>query len=181
MVALWWLLIGLAAAADPVEGVWDYVSFTPNEGERVILADEFRKKGSDCDAFKLVLQIGEDEAFVIAETVCPVPAAPRDQGSEVRQRCIAATKIAVERDGSQLGSHPAAAVTAKLHRIDVQVTQEDGATNTSRKSVTRSCSASTQVDGFHGTLAVQDDDSLQLKAAVGTMFFVRTALRRDPL
>jgi len=171
-----------AAAADPVEGVWEYVSYRPNDGEVIVLADVLGVALSDCEVFHLALQLDADMAWLIAESVCPVPATPDVDEKTMLKRCIAASKVGLQRDGLELSHHNGFEVKAELHRLLIVTTEEeDGATRTNRKTKARSCAVKGDPSGFTGTLEPRDDGTLQLVTKDGALLFSRTSLRTHPL
>ncbi len=177
-----WMSMAWATAADPVEGVWDYVSYRSKDGEVIVLADVLGVAAQDCEVFRLALQLDSDVAWLIAESVCPVPATPDVDEKTVLKRCIAASKVGVQRDGLELSHHNGFEVKAELHRLLIVTTEEEaGVTRINRKGKAHSCSVKGDPSGFEGTLELQDDGMLQLVTKDGALLFSRTSLRTHPL
>lgn len=181
MVTLLWLSMGLGMAAEPLEGVWNVVSFRANDGTVTKLADTLTGMAAECEVFSMSLQLDAKKAWVIAETVCPVPERPDASEPKVLSRCIAATSLDLTREGLTLSSHAPAKFEAELHRVRVVTEQQGSTTFTNRDSKSLSCSASAQPSAFQGTLVPQEDGTLQLQTTNGTAVFERGALRTHPL
>jgi hypothetical protein len=177
-----WMSMAWAIAADPVEGVWDYVSYRPKDGEVIVLADVLGVAAPECELLHLALQLDPDVAWLIAESVCPVPATPDVDEKTVLKRCIAASKVGVQREGLELSHHSGFEVKAELHRLLIVTTEEEGGvTRINRKGKAHSCSVKGDLNGFAGTLQPLDDGTLQLVTKDGVLLFSRTSLRTHPL
>jgi hypothetical protein len=181
MVTLLWLSMGLGMAAEPLEGVWNLLSFRANDGTVTQMAETLTGMAAECEVFSISLQLDADAAWVVAETVCPVPERPDASEPKVLARCIAAANLNLTREGLTLSSHTPAKFKAELHRVRVVTDQQGGSVLTNRSSKSLSCSASAQPSAFQGALAPQEDGTLQLQTANGTIVFERGAVRTHPL